>query len=74
MSLWGANRDFNNAVVNLFTYEIQQFKGSMNLNLGNTLKMLSMIIKALQANIELIFKHIHTTNYTDRFSNIPTMG
>lgn len=74
MSAWGANRDFNIAVVNLFMYEIQYFKDSMNLNLGNTFKMISIIMRALQANIDFIFKHIHTTSYTGRFSNIHTMG
>lgn len=46
----------------------------MNLNLENTFKMTSMTMKALQANIDFLFKHIHTTSYTDRFPNIHTMG
>lgn len=46
----------------------------MNLNLGNSFKMISIIMKALQANFDFIYKHIHTTSYTDRFSNIHTMG
>lgn len=36
MFAWGANMDFNNAVVNLFTYEIQEFKGNVHLNLEKT--------------------------------------
>lgn len=69
MSAWGANMDFNNAVVNLFTYETQEFKGNVHLNLEKKLQASPQSIKHYRLNIDLIFKFIHKIRYGDRFSS-----